>query len=274
MIPRGWTTAGALALCALAFCAFAAAGASAIEKGLTAVKCVEVAGGTGNYETSHCDTAKPGTAYDTVAIEGSTEIEGTSTNAEGGAEGSQLTATIGGLNVIVICAIAHGTGSVTNVVAKDEKGVERHAIHGTNIVIKYTECHAVLASKPARTCEVASITGGVEVGRIQTTPLTLTTVGTEHQVKLEPVTTFSQFQILNLGKECFFKNQIEVTVTGSVEGEATTTTHSHLTFTVANNGVSLKVNGGSAHYVGTCGAWMLRTLPEFEPKVTVGAETF
>jgi hypothetical protein len=280
MTSRGWTTIGALALCALAFCAFGAAGASAIEKGLTAVKCVEVAAGTGNYESSHCETSKPGTDYNTVAIEGSTEIEGTSTNAEGGPEASKLTATLGGLNTIIECAHAHTSGTVTNVVAKDEKGAERHAIHGTNTTATYTGCKAHLASKPSRTCEVEEVSGGGSAkGMITLAPLTATTTGVGHQVKFNPEKEepFTKFKILTTGESCFFGTAVTVEVTGALEGEANTTVHSHLTFTEANNGSNLKANGATTHYTATSGAWMKRTAEEIEkeaPKVTVGAETF
>jgi hypothetical protein len=260
---------GALVLCALAFCAFGAANASAIEKGLTAVKCVKVEPGTGNYETSHCDTAKPGTDYNTVPLEVgvATEIEGTSTNASGGEEPSKLTATLGGLNTIVECAVAHTTsGTVTNV----EPG--RHAIHGTNIVITYTGCRAHLASKPARTCEIEDLVKSPSSpNTITTKPLTFTTTGVNHQIKFNPTEgeLFTEFKILTTGENCFFGAPVKVEVKGSVEGEANTATHSHLTFTEANNGSELKANGATAHYTGTNGTWMAG-----EPEITVGAETF
>jgi hypothetical protein len=62
---------------------------------------------------------------------------------------------------------------------------------------------------------------------------------------------------------------VKVTVTGSVECEANTETHAHLTCTEANNGTALKANGASAKYIDTVGTNMTG-----EPETTVGATTF
>jgi hypothetical protein len=271
-MTRNRSIIGALALCALAFCAFGAANASAvIEKGLTAVKCVNVGEG-GKYNNSHCSTPQSPGNFETVPIE-STEIEGTSTNAEGGPEASKLTATIGGLNTIVECPVVHTVkGKVVNTVAKEGEK-ERHAFHGTETELTYTECRAHLASKPSRTCEIEDLVKSPSTPNTVTTNLlTSTSTGVEHQVKFSPETPgapFTKFKILTTGTECFFKTAVTVEVTGSVEGEANTTTHSHLTFTEANNGSALKANGATAHYTGTNGTWM-----KGEPEITVGAETF
>lgn len=275
-MTRSKSIIGALVLCALAICAFGAANASAV--GMTAVECQEVSPGTGHYNTSHCVTPEVPGNFETVALPLNTskELQGTSTNATGGPEPSKLTAVLGGLNVIVTCAVAHSTGSVTNV----EVGTE-HKAHGTNTVITYTECHTVLASNPAKTCNVSGTTGGVGAGKIQTRPLTSTT-GAEHKIKFEPETLeeakaiFTKFSILTTGTECFFKTAVAVTVEGSVEGEASTTTHSHVTLTEANNGLLLKANGATAHYVGTNGAWTPATEKEVEEgkQKTVGLQTF
>ncbi len=265
MITRARTMAGALALCALAFAAFGTAGASA--KGLTAVKCVEVGVG-GNYANAKCATPEPGTLFNTIALTETTEIEGTSTSATEGEEETELAATLGGLKVAVKCKVSHIVrGNVTNVTVGEEM-----KIHGTNVVFTNTECKAALASNPAKTCEVEDVTGSEHMkGMITTRPLTSTTTGTEHNIKTEAEESGSitQFKILTTGTECFFKTAVSVEVTGSVEGEANTSLHNHLTFTKANNGAGLKANGAAANFIGTFGTWMKGNQNE-----RVGAETF
>ncbi len=270
MITRGRTIAGALALCALAAGVVGAAGASAV--GLTAVKCVKQE--KGKYKNSHCSTSELGTEFETVAIEGSTEVEGTSTEAE-----PKLTATITGLNVIIKCETTHVTpvATVTNV-----KVGEEMKIHGTNAKLTYTNCGAILKSNEAKVCETEEVTVMKEgetpqKGMISTVPLTSTTTGVEHKVKVSPEAgeIFAKFKILAAPRapatECWTKTAIPVEVTGSVEGEISTEKHSHVTFVgdEAHNGGLLKANGVKAFYHDTVGGYM-----SGEPETTVGAETF
>jgi hypothetical protein len=251
---------GALALCAVSICAFAAASASASE--LTAVTCKKE--GLGNTN-SHCATGTEG-EYKTVAIpkDTTTAIEGTTT----GGEKPTLRGTVGGLNVTISCETGHLTEAwVEN---KETSAGKHEAIGGG--MLTYTNCEAMLKSKESRTCKVEEITGGgVEKGMIATTTLKSNTTGTEHQVLFQPAsgTIFSEFNILPEGTECPFGAKVKVTVEGSVECEANTETHSHLTCTEANNGTALKANGGAAKYIDTVGANMVG-----EPETTVGATTF
>ena len=263
MLSRARSICGALALCALALCAFGAASASAAAH-LTAVECVK-AGLGHKFESSHCETNGKEGEYETEVISGSFTAEGTSTSSSGGAETSRLSASIGGANTIVTCGDAKTMGAGENVAG---------GVTGKEITVTYSECHAVLKSNEARTCNVEGITGGVGAGKVQTTKLKSSTTGVEHKVKFEPETPelFTEFKILTTGTECFFGTAQTVAVTGSVEGEANTTTHSHLTFTEANNGTLLRIGsklGAIAHYTGTYGTWTTGL-----PEKTVGLTTF
>ena len=265
---------GALMLCALSICAFAASSASASE--LTAVTCEKVTAGTGVYENENCVTPeKAGGSFKTTAIPLNTETEVTATSTEGS---PTLRATIGGVNVTVICALSHLEGAkITN----KETSAGKHEILTTATRNTYTDCHAVLKSNEARKCVVEEVTGPNPgtIGMISTNPLKGTTTGVEHQVKFEPVPagTFAEFKIKKKGtkpetedplNECFFSADVTVVVTGSVNGEANTTNHAHLTFTEANNGTALKANGGTANYLDTVGGVMKGTTN------VVGAQTF
>jgi hypothetical protein len=255
---------GALVLCALSLCAFGAANASAL--GLTAVTCTNAPGGpgTGNFETSHCETPeKKLSNFETVAIP-----LNTTTELEGKAESvSVLGATIATIAVEVKCKKASNlSGDVTNVTVGEEMKA-----HGTNIVINYTECLVNLVSNPLKTCEVESITGTAGTkGTIATNPLTSTT-RKEHNVVFNPEVegaNFAEFKILK--GECLTAT-VTVKVSGSVTGIANTTKHSHITFEPATNGNEgsvLKANGGAATYTGTNSAVMKGT------ENTVGLTTF
>jgi hypothetical protein len=252
---------GALALCALSICAFAAVSASASE--LTAVTCKKI-GVTGD-SNSHCATGTTG-EYKTEALplNTTTSIEATSTEGE-----PTLRGTVSLVNLTVKCTTGHLLeGWVEN---KETSAGKHEAIGGGKIT--YTGCKAMLKANEARTCEVETITGPVpgETGKIATVTLSSATTGVNHQIKFQPKegTTFSEFGIEPVGNECFFENTVKVPVTGTVECEANTTTHAHLTCTEENNGTALKVGGASAKYIDTVGANMTG-----EPETTVGATTF
>jgi hypothetical protein len=258
---------GALALCALSICAFAAASASAAPE-LTAVTCKEKVGG--KYNTSHCET--PGVAgnFETVALplNETTEVTAKSTETE-----PALRATIAGAKVTIKCS---GSESVGAFVANTEPSAGKHTISTKVTRVTYSNCHAYLASNEARFCSVKGVTEPGGSGMISTTALKASTTGVNHQTKTEPQvgTEFAKFTIEKAGstpeteKECFFPNDVPVSVTGSVEGEANTTKHGHKTYTEANNGMGLKANGVTANYIDTVGGFMKDT------QNTVGAETF
>ncbi len=258
--------AGALALAALAIGALGVGSASG--SGLTAVKCVEL-GAEHKYGTSQCLTPAEGGSYETVPIEGTTEIEGKSTtpsHEEGGAGNPvvQFMAHLAGEEIRVSCNKATLTGKVSNVVFEGEMRA-----HGTEGVVQYSECHATLTPSSEKKCSVQGTAPATEVGKIQSNKLTLTT-GPEHAVTIKPEegSVFTKFTILGGPAPCFFKNNVAVEVTGSVSGIANTETHSHLTFTL-ESGSGFKANGALATYESTVTAWM-----KGEEKQVVGFETF
>jgi hypothetical protein len=258
---------GALVLCVLSIFAFAAASASASE--LTAVTCTKE--GVGHkYNNSHCATPAESGEYETVALplNTTTEVESTSTEQE-----PTLRAVIGGVNVTIMCTTGHQIGgTVTNT----QPEVGKHTVDYTASAITYTGCKAALKANEAKTCEVETITGPTpgETGKIATKALKGMTTGVEHKVKFEPEEgeVFSEFGIHGkeqaAGNECFFAKTVKVEVKGSVEGEVSTSNHSHLTFTEANNGEGLLVGLNKAKYLDTVGGTMKGT------ENTVGAETF
>ena len=83
---------GALVLCALSICAFAASSASA--SGLTAVTCEEKGAG-GHYNTAACATPEVAGNFETKALPLNTATEVTATSTEGE---PALRATIGGVS--------------------------------------------------------------------------------------------------------------------------------------------------------------------------------
>ncbi len=257
-----------LALVAASLCAVGAASASAT--GLTAVVCTAAPGGagTGKYETSHCITPQISKGnYETVAV-----AEKTTTEAEWVSVGpneertapSILGVAIGGSSINVTCEMMESTsGDVTNVIQAGEMRV-----HGTNIVLHYTECHASLVAKPETKCEIESLSGTPgKPATIKTEPLTTTTGPTAHNLTVEPTEGLNilSFKIL---KGACVPATTEVVVTGALNGVANTSTHSHLTFEPATNGLNLKANGKIATYTGTIASYMKET------EETIGIETF
>ncbi len=252
---------GALALCALSLCAFAAVNASAAE--LTAVTCEQVAAGTGKYQDATCTTPKEeGKNFETKAlpVDTTTEVTGSSVG------NAVLRGVVAFLNVEITCKETEVTGHVTN----REPVNGKHTIEGVKIFIDYKKCHASLQSDTTKTCRVEDIATGNK-DTIRTTELKSTTT-TDHNIKFEPVAAFAEFNILNeptVGEAgpCPIP-KTKVTVTGSVLGVANTTKHNHITFEPATNGGLLKANGGAASYEGTNTAVMKGTTN------LVGAQTF
>lgn len=249
----------AVGLCMLAFAALGAGGASAA--GLTAVKCVKVSEGTGQFNNSHCETPEAVGSYETVALplNETTEIEGEAIG------NPVVKATIAGLKLESKCGAADSKGGLENVT---EGGEMR--IHGVISELTFTECKAVLASNPARSCDVEGVTPPGGKGSVSLRPLTALS-GPEHKVTLKPVEgeVVTEFKILTTGTECFFKTVIPVKVTGSVIAIANTEKHSHLTFDPATHGTGLKANGAVVSMEATINGWM-----KGEPETTVGAKTF
>jgi hypothetical protein len=269
MTSRRGTVVAALVLCAVSMWGFAAAGASA--ESLTAVTCKETAG-TGTYNNPHCETPKVLLGnFDTAALplNTTTEVEGTSTELT-----PTVRATIAGVNITIVCETGHVIGGSV----KNEEPRGKMVSNGTATRETYTGCHAVLKANEARFCAVEEVTGPNPgtIGMISTTPLKGAPTGVGHQVKIEPQveTLLSKFNILKKGsvpgteKECFYNVTVPAQANGSVEGEVSTSKHSHLTFTEANNGENFTINGAKAKYLDTVGFNMSGT------ETTVGAETF
>jgi hypothetical protein len=274
MNSQARTLLGALVLCAISICAFAAQGASAT--GLTAVECVEVAPNTGKYNNSHCTTPQIQGNFETVVLSaGKHEVEGIATRALGeGKHGPGNTAepvgvfhsTFGGVEVTVTCGAAIGSGSIENI----EEGGEMK-IKGTGGSGTATECHASPRTKPTKICTVQGTAPAEPIGAIATNPLTAIT-GAEHKVTIKPLegTTFTKFKVNASGGECFTTTAVEVTVTGEAWGRANTETHSHLTLDEASNaGGPLRANGAFASQTET-----VTGFTKGNKEATVGAETF
>lgn len=233
---------------------------SAQAAGLTAVKCVK-ATGEGKYNNSHCETPQSPGEYETVPL----ELNQT-TELEGEAVGTPVArAVIAGLNLEQRCGTIDYASSFKNVFESEEMRIQ-----GTVSTFTLTECVAVLASKPARNCEVEGLTPPGGKGTVSYVPQTAIT-GPEHKVTIKPAEgeLFTKFKILTTGKECFFTTPVTVEVKGSIEAVANTEKHSHLTFTPATNGTKIKANGSPASLEATIKGWM-----KGEPETTVGAETF
>jgi hypothetical protein len=251
---------GALVLCALSICAFAAASASA--EGLTATTCVKNPVGEPRFEDSHCEKEKPVTGeYITEDI----KLDET-TEAEGDAIGkSELSATLFGVAAIVTCEKAHTTGDVKNIT---EGTLMR--VHGT-VEIDYLECHAVRKTNPAQTCTVLDLNSG-KTGTILTKPLTFIT-GPNHDINVTPIAEemkgpFAEFELKNGSGTCpAALTNVKVTVTGTAVGTANTEKASHGTFKEKVGG-GLKANGAEAEYNGTNIGYM-----KGQPENTIAIET-
>ena len=163
-------------------------------------------------------------------------------------------------------------------ITNKETAAGKHEIEGTAERDTYTNCHAVLKANEARKCVVEEVVGpnAGTIGMISTNPLKGLTTGVEHKVKVEPAAAgvLTSFVIKKKGtkleteNECFLNANLPIEITGSVEGEANTTNHAHLTFTAANNGTLLKANGAIMNYLDTVGGVMKGTTN------VVGAQTF
>jgi hypothetical protein len=269
MFSCGRTLAGALALCALSICAFAVASASAAE--LTAVTCKAVGGVNGNYNNSHCETPKVAGEYDTVPLPLNETTEVTGQTAAGSEPA--LRATIAGAKITIKCSSTEIVGAIGG---NTEPSPGKHLISGNATRTTFFNCHAYIKENEARHCVVVGTTEPGGEGMISTRAIKGTSTGVEHKGRVEPAegTEFAKFTIKKAGtnaateKECFFGSDVAVSVTGSVEGEANTTKHSHGTFTEANNGTGLKANGATANYLNTLVGVMVGT------DSTIAAETF
>ena len=234
------TIVGLCLLCALAFSAFAAQGASAATKGTTQFTCKEVAAGTGTFTKAHCkpgDAGKGDFSHVTVAENETTELVGSNekTNAAtNGAEKTILHANVVGLETEIVAATVHGTGSATNL--KDPTG--EHFVEGTG-VINYTGAE-LLKPQPTK-CKL-------EKTEYSTKELRATTTGQGDFLKFEPKEgeTFIEFNVISNAPETCPASIIgNYKVTGSIKGtpEGATTTFTRAGTTEQN---TLKLRGQKA----------------------------
>jgi hypothetical protein len=275
-MTRSKSIIGALVLCAVSICAFAAASASAT--GLTAVQCEKVA--SGKYNNSHCTTPQSPGEFETVAIPENTskEIEGTDTR--------EITKTEHGLGstanpvavfhstfIGIATTVTCGTGNTTGGKLENVEEGGEMKIKTTGSSVTWTECHASPKTEPTRSCKVQGTAPAEPENAIKTNPLTSTT-GPEHKVVIKPVegATFTKFKVLgNSTPTCFTPINVEVTVAGGEAwGRANTETHSHLTLDEASNaGSPLTANGNAASQTET-----VTGFTKGNKEATVGAETF
>jgi hypothetical protein len=236
---------GVVLLCAIASAALGVADASA--SGLTAVACREVEPETGKYLESHCQVSSPGGSFATVELPFG---EGTEVESEAVGE-TRLTVQLGLNKAVVTCQEMRTTsGSLTNI---EEEGEMK--AHGTGIVFSYVGCHVALESNTEHKCPLENLASS---------PLTAIT-GPEHEVSFKSESeNIIEFTI---PKECL-SSQNRIAVGGSLVGQASTETPSHITFTREGTVGALKSTFGFAYYEGTHVSRMR------EGEETVGLETF
>ena len=148
MNRRGATT-GLVALCALAFCVFAAQSVSAAPaKNTTAFTCVEN-GGAKDFTDPHCDKNVPAGegkfGHVPIPLNQTTEI--TVTNAKTKNKTLEGSPTIfkfifAGFATEISCKTVHGIGTMHNV----EPILKEHKVTGT-LTIKVTECKVIAPAK-------------------------------------------------------------------------------------------------------------------------------
>jgi hypothetical protein len=167
------TAIGLRILCALAFSAFAAQGASAA--GTTAFTCKKkaVEGGVG-FSREHCkpaDAVSTGAKFEHVAIANGTKTETTTSNEKTEAETTkalpfEIHSTLNGVKVSLKATKVHGIGTMEN---REEPGMAAHGL-GT---ITFTG--VTLTTPFDKNCEVKSDPGSV-AEQIVTEELTTKTV--------------------------------------------------------------------------------------------------
>jgi hypothetical protein len=259
-MTRGKSILGALALCALSICAFAAANASA--EGLTAYTCTNGPVGESTYKDNHCKE-------DLVGKTGNFETKDIGLN----------TTAVTFENVGV--SILKSKIALANIEIECKKAVSEEAwiqnkTTGTNMevvgegYIHYTECSLPKFPK----CTVSGSNGGAvqPSGTITTYKLKAATnvmaAGTEeHTVTFTPAgaTPFVKLHIVKSGPDpCTIEGTFDIT--GSASGHVPTEAHSHITF---NGKGALKLGAAVAEYFGTTRT----TMKEGTESKTIGIKT-
>jgi hypothetical protein len=247
-MSRGRTIAGALGLCAIYLCAFAANSAFAAE-GLTAVECKNVGAGNGKFKTSACETPEAaGGEFNTVAFalneERSIEGQGIGT--------SLFRGTVAGLQITVTCPKTSTSGKLTNVTPDPEKEMQ---VHGTAYEIHLAECEAHLTSKPPteEACQIENLSGTSTGQKATITSNLLTwTTGAEHKITFsqpegKPVFKFKIIKEGVTGQPCTIPTTV-IEAKGTTIARANTEKHSHFTF---EGGGTLTMNGVAAQFEAT-----------------------
>lgn len=223
-------------LCALAFCAFGAASASAVN-GTTAFTCV-FEGGKEDFSDAHCDN-KVGGKYGHVAIEKDVTTAVHVTNEKTASSTTAhtpafLKSVAGGIEVTLSCTKVDGKEAwIENKTTVVEGKEKMEVIGGGNV--SYTECKATKPVNkeipPKEVCKVKE--------PIITNATTETFVnGEEMGVKNKPPAgeNFTELVLENNGAlKCAIKGTYPIT--GTMKGTPT------------NNGAGQKGNGATLHYV-------------------------
>jgi hypothetical protein len=233
---------GLALLCALAFCAFGAASASA--SGTTAFTCVQ--GGNEDFEDPHCDN-NVGTGngeYGHVEIAAEEETTVTGTNNLTGSETSSLSlkGNIGGTVVEFRCETVHVHGALTNVAGPPMKVIGEGTLNVSN-------CMLLVPATQTNNC------------RVSIAPATGTSETTGMENILLPMggsTAFTSVTISDeTGHTCSkalkgtFNVEGSAKVTGLSTGETPTWSGATLHFTTADTAGTLEFAGHSAELEGT-----------------------
>jgi hypothetical protein len=237
-------------LSALAFCAFAAPSAMALN-GTTAFKCIHTIPSGEEFSDEHCTSAQTGSA-------GFTEMgltPGTSTNitaSNSSTEGKVVNAKLKGVvtGVAFELEAASFTSCATNDTAENKLNGSGQ---GEAVGIFCGEFSKVVVIKPTK-CEIEK--GVVKLLENGTGKTVVKEVEKKQEMYVELIPAkekpFAEFTFL--GGECALKNA-KVSVTGSATAnfstELTKNDGATLKFTTAQTGKTLKAAGNTAEFEGT-----------------------
>jgi hypothetical protein len=221
---------GLCMLCALAFSALMAQGASAETKGTTAFTCKEEAGTIG-FADAHCkEPVSTGAKFQHVAFAANTPTKITGNNITTGVERSiaKLRSTQAGIEEELQAEEVEGEGELENVLEASGE----HALHAKGTIV-YKK---VSVLKPAgKGCKVFEDLENKEMGVegvVKTKPLKATSAGQGDRILLEPETgtTFATFWVTNCTTEAL-NGTYEVTgkLTATTEGATLIATHNDVT---------------------------------------------
>lgn len=228
---------GLCLLCALAFSAIAAQGASAATKGTTVFTCKKSVAGVppADFVKEHCKAGDIGTKeYGHVAVAENLTTHFTATSANtnpetNGPTNSTLKATVSGAGIELTTTVVHAVGGLTNKKeAPTDPNPGEHYVHGHEIVITYSE-----VKEKKLGCEVVGLgeKGGKEM--ISTAKLTATTTGEGDFIKFAPEagSVFAEFEL----KGCAVANTYKVVGSLTCKPEGATINCNHEEVTAQGN---------------------------------------